>query len=550
MTTSAVHPVPSSRVEDGFSIVEVIVAALVLAFVVAGATAVFTSSTRSVSASRVHDRQTAVANEAMAQMQGDPSWAAYCRSRRNPFNAARPDCDLNPWLATRPAIRNMGNVTDATGERMEFHISAIATGVDLQADGLNGNDADGVRPDVYRLRITIVPDSGLVRRFGNLGPVTMQQETNPTSRVLTGRVTINACLVLNQIDERAAAGDCTGSAQAAPLVPPGGLDTSSRATTYRSCTGPVGSSGGDGRDCGAFKCSNFRLARPNPGLVTPCEQHSGWSQSIFSQPWAVNFTRMLLGPARGTVTLRRQTDGYRKSVRLDSGTAHFRDMPFGTYDVLFDVPGYERWRSKSVPSSGAVAVEPGLNSRAVLMYRPAATGRVDVRVRSVDASRPPWEIRNLTGYVKIDEWGRIIQGGRERIYLVPVPQGRLLRRDMPFIEVPVSSSTQWFRFTKVPPGLYSFELADENYVSFKHVQNTAGFIYVGTNGATYYGDRQRLQGRTPEFVNGLCARYVREGYLGRRHVNPDDPDQVWNPKPCSSPRGPGPSHGTGGGGTA
>lgn len=532
--------------EQAFSIVEVIVSVVVLAVVVAAATSVFSSSTRATSVARVRDKQTAVANEVMAKMQADASWALECKARQNPFNPARPDCDLTTWMQSQPQLRGLGLVRENNGTVYRFRISAIATGVDLQADKLGPLDTDGVLPDLYRLRITIAPDADLARRYQHLKATTLQQETNPTIRVQTGRVTVNACLVLNQVDERAAAGDCTGASSAADLIPPGALDTTSRTTIRNTCQGITTRTGSDKRDCVPYKCAEEAIAQPNPGLLKPCAAHGGWSQKIFSYPWSGELTSMRLGPARGRVTLQEVRGTRTFSQPLRGGTAQFRGLPVGSYRVVYSTPGYRQWKSKSVPSSNIVAVEAGLNSRAVLMFRPTARGRVNIKVRSVDSSGPPWMMRNLTGYVGITKDGRIVEGGTERLYLVPAPQGRLLQRDKPYADVVRSSSTTEFRFTNVEPGLYSFELSDTGYNSFKSVSNTAGFIYVFPNGTAYYGESSQA----PEYVNGLCATDVRDRWVAGGPIADPDTGVIWEPQPCTLPGGPSPPSGGGGGGTA
>lgn len=532
--------------ERGFSIIEVIVAVVVLAVVVGGATAVFGSSTSATSAARVRDKQTAVANEAMAKMQADASWALECRRRQTPFNPSQPDCDLTQWISTQPALRTIGQVVDADGSRMTFRVHAIATGVDLTADGRAPNDADGVVPDLYRLRVTIAPEGTLAQRYPRLKATTIQQETNPTIRVQTGRVTVNACLVTNQVDERAAAGDCTGSARSADLLPPGALDTSSSTRIRQTCVGTVSMSGSDQRDCTAYKCAEKAIASPNPGLVQPCAAHDGWDPSIFSGNWSEQFTSMMLAPASGSVVLRNRADGRTWSKPLNSGTAQFTDLPVGIYQVQFVPPGYRPWRSKSVPSSGDVAVEAGLNSRAVLMYRPVGRATVRVKVRTVDGSGPPWVARTLPGYVSLAPDGSIMQGGREEIRLVPVPQGRLLDADKPATMVVQSTSTTEFVFRNVEPGLYSFELSDPAYRSFKPLQHTAGFIYVFPNGSVFTGFTSQL----PEFVNGTCAKNVRDAWVANGPVRDPVSGQVWVPTPCDAPAGAAPPGGGGGGGTS
>lgn len=535
--------------EHAFSIIEVIVAVLVLAIVVVGATAMFGSSTRATSMARVHDKQTAVANEALAKLQADAGWALVCRRQQTPWNPNRADCNLNSWIQDQPHLRDIGVVRDSGGQVYRFSISAMATGVDLPADRRYPNDVDGVVPDMYRLRVTIAPNSELLTRFPKLQPTTLQQETNPTLRVQTGRLVINACVVVNQIDERVAPGDCSSGPASADVLPPAKLDTTNSSTIQNTCRGNSGITGSGQRDCTSYKCSEESIARPNPGLVSPCSSHAGWNGNVFAHPFSDDFTRMRIQPASGTVVLRAE-DGtvYRK--RLVNGTAVFsqpNDLPVGRYRVTLNVPGYLPWKSKSVPDDGMVGVEAGLTSRAVLMFRPRARSTVRVNVHSVDSSGPPWLQRFLPGYVKLSESGAIIQGGTERILLMPVPVGRIRSSEVPYVDVRLSTSTTQFVWRNVEPGLYSFQLTDPGFTAYKSVSNTAGFVYVFADGRPpYYGESSE----PAEWVNGLCAKDVRAGWVAGGPIANPDTGEIWRPTPCDSPSGPGGASGAGGGGTS
>ncbi|MCW2927683.1 MAG: hypothetical protein JWM86_1651 [Thermoleophilia bacterium] len=515
--------------ESAFSIVEVIIAVVVLAVVIVGASAMFASSTKSTTVARVRDKQSSVANDVLSRLQSDSSWASWCRQRQPTFNPNSPSCPIEQWVAQQPTLRNIGTVTDAGGNRFAFQVRVTAVGIDLAADGRGPND-EGSLPDLYRLTAMVAPDSSLAARFPSLNARSIQQEVNPTNRVVTGRVTVSGCIVTNQVDERIAAGDCNGSGYAAPLQPPANFDANRPAS---SCSTPSFSDGGANRDCLAFKCANPQWANAVRGQ---CQAQGAWRSTSPRD----EFSSIRVVPAQGTVRLRRGGRTY-GPYRLAAGTVTVKNLPVGRYAIDMDVTnGSSRlWRSKSVPSSGQIAVEAGLNSRAVLMFRPAARGTVRIDIDGIDSSIP-WAPRTFDGYTEIDKWGNTINGGTDTVRLVPVPKGRLLWRDTASVTVQQTLSTRAFVFTDVEPGLYSYELADPTYTYFKQVTNTAGFIYVYPDGRVYYG-----VGAVPKWINGMCAQYVRLPYVGETRPDLGFTSPIG---PCRSSTGNTPTGGGNGGG--
>ena len=531
------------RRERGFSIVEVIIAVLILAFVVVGATAMFAGTTHTTASAKVRDKQTALSNQLLAKLQADPSWATWCRSQRDPSN-----CDLTRWM--RDPARRYDRLGTLPGDDLRFTITAIATGTDLPADGTGTNDADGVRPDIYRLKVTVAPAADTARRYTGLKPMVVQSEFNPSVRVQSGRVSVDVCRVVNQVDERVAIGDCTGGASTSDLLPPPTLDTTNTTTIRRTCDGPRNTMrGSDERDCIAFKCADREIAAmPSRGLDQECTTFPGWTPPSNWPGIGSFFTKMATTPARGNVSLRSVKTGRVYGPRpIVSGRAEFKDLPVGEYIVNANVSGSDRlWRSKSVPSTQRVAVEAGLNSRAVLLFRPRATGRVTVPVRSVDASIP-WYPRELQGWVTIDRSGNLIQSNQPiKLCLVPVPQGRLVGEDIPCAKFPQRSSTTEFVFPNVEPGLYSAQISDGSYNSFMSLSGTAGFMWVKENG----GVMHQVNNTTApfEYVQGLCAKYVRETVVGDT-INPVTGTRIPPVQPCDGPSGAAGPGGGGGGGT-
>jgi hypothetical protein len=524
------------RREQGFSIVEVVIAALLLAVVVVGATALFGGSQKSASLSKVRDQQAALANQTLTKLQADPSWTKYCRSQPDPMA-----CDLAGWLDQS----DYDELADL-GPDVRFQLVAKATGTDLPADGLDAADKDGFVPDVYKLAVSVVPTGDLSARYPTLKAFSVQAEYNPSVRLESGRVTVDACRAVNQVDERMPVGSCNATTGFFDALPPPSLDTSSASAIANTCDGPVNArNGSDERDCVAFKCADAEIAAPDPGLVTPCSSFPGWAPPTGLQMF---FTKVVTEPVTGSITLRNTASGQQFGpVSLNQGRADFRDLPIGEYEVITSVPGGDRlWRSKSVPSRQVVTVEAGINSRAVLLFRPRATGFVTVPVRSVDSSIP-WSPVQHQGWVGVDNDGNVQESSApEQICLVPVPQGRLAAEDIPCQDFTRESSTTEFRFTDVEPGLYSAQLSRDGYTTFMSINGSAGFIWISEDGppiTTLTND-----GTPFEYVAGLCAKNVRDSIVGTT-TNPVTGQAISPVQPCNSGGG-GVSVGGGGGGGA
>lgn len=528
-----------SRSEHAFSIVEIIIAALLLSVVIAAATAVFAGSSGAGATMRVKDRQTALSNQLLAKLQADPTWANWCHAQPN-----KATCDVAPWLQQR-GYDKLGVLVDSSGT-MQFLVSATAHGIDLPTDGIGAKDTDGVYPDVYRIDVTVTPDAALAARHSGLRPMTISAELNPQVRMVSGRVTVDACRASNQIDERMPIADCYATANWADLLPPPTLDTSSNQSIGSRCNGPQSPSrGADDRDCAAFKCADTDIARMGPARGMSCESYPGWVPPSQWPNFVHTFSQVRLEPVNGTVRLRHRESGTVYGPRpFNQGRAEFRGLPVGDYDVLPNVAGSDRlWQSKSVPSTRIVTVEAGINSRAVLVYRPQATGSITIPIRSVDASIP-WYPAEYNGWAAIDKSGNLLPPSPPvEICLVPVPKGRVLQGEVPCQKFPRALSTTQFTFTGVEPGLYSAELSMGGYTSFLPLEGSAGFIWIPDKGAPFHS----MTGSKLEYVEGLCAEYVRAPYENATW-DPVNLRAISPPGPCNSPGGGVPPGGGGGGG--
>lgn len=531
------------RAERAFSIIEVLIAALVLAVVVVGATAVLGGTSRSLSSNRVRDHQSTLANAMLARMQADPTWTSACQTPGSQWAETGTDCDLTEWLAS--AYPNVGRFQEH-GEQLDFDVRVAARGYDLGADGRGPADKDGLRPDLWRVTVSAAPSKELAARFQHLAPTTIRAELNPSIRMQTGRVTIDACIATNQSDERMPIASCAGSTDRTKLLPPGPLNMTSTNSINGTCDGPVSQEkGSDERDCIAYKCADPDItAMPGQGNVG-CASMPGWEPPSQWDQSERDQTSVVMSPAQGSVTLKSTRTGrVFGPITLQSGRATFLDMPVGEFEVTTSIRGTAiPWRSKSVPSTGLVAVEPGLNSRAVLLFRPPPTGRVKIEVSSIDVTKP-WQPVPYPGLVSLEPDGTLVDSGSTvKICLVPAPQGRLVDAEVKCIQVARSTSTVVFNFTDVEPGLYTAYLGDPTYNDFYPLSGTAGFLWVPEGGEAT-GSKGAPTKIT--YVNSMCASDVRKAMVAGGTTDPTTGKPV---EPCSSPSGPPPAGGGGGGGS-
>ncbi len=486
----------------------------------------------------MRDVETSLANKILSLAQANPSWTKQCHSSEQPLTPSNAQCDITAWFSSQhPDIDKVHQA----GQTLTFDIGVIATGIDLETDLTGDLDRDGLRPDLYRIEVTVTPTADLAARFKNLRPVSVRAELNPSSRMETGRITIDVCLATNQVDERMPIATCVGQAYSTKMLPPGSLDMTNASTIQNTCDGPAAqTAGADERDCIAFKCADPFIA-PNSGVG--CDTMPGWSPPSSWSSSERTFTTVSFMPGSGSISLKSVEDGSTYGpITLENGRAEFTNLPTGEFEVTASVNGgYVPWRSKSVPSSQFVASEPGLNSRAVLVYRPAPTGAVTLRVRSMDIT-VPGEHMPFEGWPTITTLGEVYDSTIERtVCLVPVPQGRLDDGDVPCITKIRSSTTTEFEFTDVHPGLYAAYLVDPTYMRFYPLGNHGGFIYVPTSGPAVTAHGPVTE--PIEYVAPLCAKEKRQGLVDAGFIDPATGEVV---TPCSVPDGPPPPGGKNG----
>ena len=190
------------RSERGFSMIEIVIAMLVLTLVGSAVAAGVVSSQKAGAKAKVADRQYAAAEAAFEFLQSDPRWA-----RTNIANCHTMGAGALVVNCTNTVLENLVKATSIlkspkTGAT-QFQIAVKAIGYDSAADDTKANDIDGLRPDYYAVDVTITV-------VGNpaADPVRVSGTIDPAGRASRGALTIQACIVERQYDERLPIGSC------------------------------------------------------------------------------------------------------------------------------------------------------------------------------------------------------------------------------------------------------------------------------------------------------------------------------------------------------
>jgi hypothetical protein len=396
--------------------------------------------------------------------------------------------------------------------------------------------------------------------------VTVRTEVSALGSGNDGRVTVDACVVEGQIDERISVGTCGGgAARVLRLAPAGRVAVPENAVITPNCApardwrrgrddddddrgrgrwrdrdedeapAPVPDGGEtEAEPCVIVTCQdpNDRIEEPppddpntpedesdveiEPADAVACPRAEGGepnSAGAIDPDRELARNEMIMRPAVGTATLEHVVTGDRIGpLTLTAGRASFAGVAPGRYRAIIDAPGATRiWRSKSLPSSGAVLVEPGVHTRAVRVFRPEPTGVLRLRFRTHDWSNdlePSW----------VDGWPEYVNGvltdmaWTERLCLVPRPLGRLVRADVPCFDVPRTQAAVAFTAPGIEPGMYEARVSNEWYSGFWWAEETSGFIFVGEDGSmAWRDDTSDGSGSVlPTISNSLCSDQRRQ----------------------------------------
>lgn len=372
----------NQRQEDGFTLVEVIVAAVVMVLVIAAAAIAFTSASRTQSQAKIGSRGREVATTVLRKLQGDTSWIATCEAAV-PVGTFPPVCTI-PVASVVSAHDRLLQEGDGT---VTHTVTIRATPLDLPGDEIGDADRDRRPVDIWRLsvvnRVTGPAMSDAGARYTADGTV------NPAVRGTTGVVRLRMCAADRQIDERLGLGLCsnetTGAAATRTLdiaAPPGA-----------SCTGATAN----------LVCNPWNAAELADNSLS--ERYT--SVRVRPMPGA---TVTLVGPLSGNSASRTIT-------MAANGAADVQGLRPGQYRVTVASPlawgggSWATWSSHSVPSGGHLIVEKGGLREATLLMRP----------------RMPEVRLNVETLNRTDPFNPVVEPAArftQTVRLMPIPTGR------------------------------------------------------------------------------------------------------------------------------
>jgi hypothetical protein len=336
--------------ERAFGLVEVIIAVLLLTVVIAAVALAMGGGQSLRGAARLQAAMTESGKNVQESLSQDRAWTNSCTT-------------IGAKCAIAAAIRPDDlKLQDIDGESAIVdtdinHTYAIPT--DSDVDLIGDNDRDGVIPDYYRVSVRILPSADVAARYMTTqakAARTFVTSIDPTGKRLEGSLTVQGCRVTNQIDERMSIQGCTQSSR----------------TDVRM----------DG-------CPPQPMA-PGWSCTNAWSWVSGAGPSTDNPSPFVSMQRVGLGAFSITSTDGQtfsSTDG--SVAKHVNGEVVFQNIPTGNY-TFSGLPatsgaGTERWETKEIPafhgsdvraSDGpSVSVEPGIKSRALVLFRPVPTGR-------------------------------------------------------------------------------------------------------------------------------------------------------------------------------
>lgn len=431
--------------EAALTIVEVVIAAMILLIVGVASTGVLASSVKTQSRVSNDERRMAVAEGIYERLRSETSWmapgAANCESMAP--GVVQVTCSA-AWLNANFQTSTLADQTGTTPP-VRYQTQIRIVGVDDAYDGQRQSDRDGTRPDYYTASVG-------VRRSADEAWFEVEGTIDPPGRVTTGALDIAVCRVHRQYDERIPISGCVTGVDQELLGYPAGDAGSSNTNSQHDWEAALDRA----RNGGNWDMVSFGL-RPSNNVQVRIEQYpdpaTGAQRDAVSPSW---------GGVPGC-----SASGNRKRVTCNmGGGAPEREVSGlipGRYSItITTVPnGYEVWRLHSIPSNNTAIVEKGRRSRVLQVIRPVDVPSYDVDLWSCDHS-------------EVQTWGtgpcvnRLEPGGLSA-FLVPAPSSRAHWSD--FASAPAGASR--IRFRDLAPGLYSARMVTAGKTSLSLHQGPA-----------------------------------------------------------------------------
>ena len=332
--------------EQAFTVVEVIIAVLLITVVISGVTLALAGSSKLETKRDIQSRMVAATERVYESLRSDKGWVKGCRrgAATAPAKTCHPKVD--------PDILE----DDIFGDSFKFDVKTTAVGIDSNGDGLAGKDADGNADDFFELRIEISVPAKDAPRLGNPPIRRVTSVVHGSTNIDSGGLTVAFCSADNQIDERVQISGCeTGGTYWSEM--PACADNP-------ACT-PWALDALKGIPTGIYNPSRMLGIRPVTGV----------SFAIERIPDGEPFD----GPATVSSALAVTS---KLDPSLGPGVYRFPDLPVGSWRIKTPTvyPGGRiDWPTHHVPSTKQATVERNRTARALVMLQnPAKSGNLNL----------------------------------------------------------------------------------------------------------------------------------------------------------------------------
>lgn len=324
--------------ERALSVIEVLIAVVLLMAVASAIGLAAMGGNKLRGAARLQVALTGTGKQIQEDISTNRGWMDACRT----INV---ECDVRAFVDADSL--QLDDVEGAvTLER------ATATPLDSDVDGVGAADRDGLLPDYFRIRVVVRPEADVASRY-SIRPEAAERTIVTTidrrGDQAMGSLSVEVCRVDNQVDERMSIQGCARTgissirmADCAPLA-------SACAPVFSWVAAQAASS--------TERSPFVVMQRVSTGSLNFTVHHdaSGWSRS--------------------SATATEGADGRLTFDNVPAGDLRVAGLPTSIGGNT------ERWKSKELPGflgstteAGApVVVEPGVQSRALVIYRPAIT---------------------------------------------------------------------------------------------------------------------------------------------------------------------------------